>query len=112
VKESMRKSPVDEEPQPAIGEVVLRRVRENHLRACVIRAAARAARQCAKELQEEARSACTRACAAGVVHRYLIMQLCRRAYGRSATPLATETRAASGEPCQRWAAEQGGSAPD
>jgi hypothetical protein len=47
-----------------------------------------------------------------VVHRYLIMQLYRHAYGQSATPLATETRAASNEPCQRWAAEQGGSAPD
>jgi hypothetical protein len=83
-------SPMDAEPQPAMGEALLRRVCANRLRAHVIWAAARAARQCAKEVQEDARSACTLACAAGVVHRYLIIQLSSYVYGRSATPLTTE----------------------
>jgi hypothetical protein len=71
MQEGARKSPMDEELQSAIGEALLCRVRENHLRACVIRAAARAARQCAQEVQEEARSACALAWAVSMVHRDL-----------------------------------------
>jgi hypothetical protein len=48
------KSPVDKEPQPAIGEALLRRAHANCLQAQVVYAAARAARQCAKEVWEGA----------------------------------------------------------
>jgi hypothetical protein len=81
MSEVTHRSLVNKEPQPAMGEALLRRVRENHLRAHVIWAAVRAACQCAKEVQEDARSACTLACAACEVHRYLMTQLSSHAYG-------------------------------
>jgi hypothetical protein len=52
--EGAPKSPVDKEPQPIIGEALLRRAHANRLQAQVVCAAARAARQCAKEVWEEA----------------------------------------------------------
>ena len=81
MSEDTPRSPVNEESQPTIGETLLRRMRENHLRAHVICAAVRAARQCAKEVQEDARSACTLACAACEVHQCLMTQLSSQAYG-------------------------------
>src|SRR5215510_10412292 len=82
MSENTPRSPVEEEPQPAIGEALLRMVRENRLRTHVIHAAARAARQCAKEVQKEARSACTLARAACEGCRYLLTQLHSHAYVR------------------------------
>jgi hypothetical protein len=100
MSEGTRKSPMDEAPQSVMGEAILQRARENCRRAYVIRGAARAARQCATEVQEEARSACTLARAAGMVHRHLITQLHSHVYGRSAMPRTTRIRVASGELCR------------
>jgi hypothetical protein len=89
MSEGTSRSPVDEKPQPAIGEALLRRVRANRLHAHVICAAASAARQCAKEGQEEARGCRTLACAACVVYREIITPLPSHTSIRSPTPRTT-----------------------